>query len=204
MYFLYKKSCIHFLIISTFFFRRTDFFDVLIKIFHHSGTVEAFRPKWTSESNNLENILNYHLSKEVDYSKLSQTSCVYCYVAPIVSQRSNLAINGCSIQRRYTAEQRQHSFSPYWMLYNDTSQGMRMTNVPSNPLEQPMSTHATIITNNDDLREITNNAPINDVWMNQYEPLSIVDDMNIQVSDSLFYSVDRIDDVPDAPDIAKT
>jgi len=79
-----------------------------------------------------------------------------------------------------------------------------MTNVLSNPLEQPMSTHATIITNNDDLREITNNAPINDVWMNQYEPPSIVDDMNIQVSDSLFYSVDRIDDVPDAPDIAKT
>ncbi|XP_018343929.1 PREDICTED: uncharacterized protein LOC108749618 [Trachymyrmex septentrionalis] len=169
-----------------------------------NGTVEAFRPKWTSESNNLENILNYHLSKEVDYSKLSQTSCVYCYVAPIVSQRSNLAINGCSIQRRYTAEQRQHSFSPYWMLYNDTSQGMRMTNVPSNPLEQPMSTHATIITNNDDLREIANNAPINDVWMNQYEPPSIVDDMNIQVSDSLFYNVDRIDDIPDAPDIAKT
>lgn len=89
------------------------------------------------------------------------------------------------------------------MLYNDTSQGMRMTNVPSNPLEQPMATHATIITNNDDLKETANNTPINDVWMNQYEP-SIADDMNIQVSDSLFYNADRIDDIPDAPDIAKT
>lgn len=166
--------------------------------------METFWPKWTSEpNNNLENILNYHVSKPVDYSKLSQTSCVYCYVAPIVSQRSSLAINGCSIERRYTAEQRQHSFSPYWMLYNDTSQGMRMTNVPSNPLEQPMATHTTIITNNDDLKETANNTPINDVWMNQYEP-SIADDMNIQVSDSLFYNADRIDDIPDAPDIAKT
>jgi len=167
--------------------------------------VEAFWPKWTSEpNNNLENILNYHVSKQVDYSKLSQTSCVYCYVAPIVSQRSNLAINGCSIERRYTAEQRKHSFSPYWMLYNDTSQGMRMTNVSSNPLERPISTHATII--NDDLKETANNAPINDVWMNQYEPSSIADDMNIQVSDSFFYNVtaDRIDDIPDASDIAKT
>lgn len=81
---------------------------------------------------------------------------------------------------------------------------MRMTNVPNNPLEQPMSTHATIITSNDDLKETANNAPINDVWMNQYEPSSITDDINIQVSDSLFYNVDRIDDIPDAPDIAKT
>jgi len=90
------------------------------------------------------------------------------------------------------------------MLYNDTSQGMRMTNMSSNPLEQPISTHATIT--NDDLKETTNNAPINDVWMNQYKPSSIADDMNIQVSDSFFYNVtaDRIDDIPDASDIAKT
>ncbi|XP_011633371.1 uncharacterized protein LOC105424701 isoform X2 [Pogonomyrmex barbatus] len=169
-----------------------------------NGIVEPFWPKWIPEANNnLENLLNYHVSKQVDYSKLSQTSCVYCYVAPIVSQQSSPAINGCSIERRYTAEQRQHSFSPYWMLYNDTSQGMRMTNVFGNSLEQPTSTHATIISSNDDLRETPNNAPINDVWMTQYEPASIVDDMNIQVSDSLFYNVttDRIDDIPD---MAKT
>lgn len=80
-----------------------------------------------------------------------------------------------------------------------------MTNVRGNPLEQSMSTHATII-NNDDLKEMANNAPINDVWMNQYEPSAMADDMNIQVSDSLFYNVtgDRIDDIPDASDIAKT
>lgn len=80
-----------------------------------------------------------------------------------------------------------------------------MTNVPGNPFEQPMPTHATIITN-DDLRETANNAPINDVWMNQYEQSSIADDMNIQVSDPLFYNVtvDRINEIPDAPDIVKT
>ncbi|KAL0108943.1 hypothetical protein PUN28_014211 [Cardiocondyla obscurior] len=169
-----------------------------------NDTLEAFWPKWSTEpNNNLENILNYHIPKQVDYSKLSQTSCVYCYAAPIVSQRSNLSNNSCSIERRYTAEYRQHSFSPYWMLYNDTSQGMRMTNLHNTLLEQSMSTHATIFSN-DDLKETTNNAPINDVWMNQYEPSSIADD--IQVSDSLFYSVvtDRIDDISDMSDMAKT
>ncbi|XP_012526246.2 uncharacterized protein LOC105831001 [Monomorium pharaonis] len=169
-----------------------------------NGTTEKFWPKWTPEPNtNLENILNYHVSKQVDYSKLSQTSCVYCYVAPIVSQRSSLAINGCSIERRYTAEQRQHSFSPYWMLYNDTSQGMRMTNVLGNPVEQSVPTHTTIITNND-LRETTNNVSINDVWMNQYAQSSIAND--IQMSDHLFYNVTvgRINEIPNAPDIAKT
>lgn len=75
-----------------------------------------------------------------------------------------------------------------------------MTNVRDNPLEQSMSTHTTIMTNSDDLKETVNSAPINDVWMDQYEPSFIADDMNMQVSDSLFYNViaDRIDDIPDA------
>ncbi|XP_011160023.3 uncharacterized protein LOC105196011 isoform X2 [Solenopsis invicta] len=165
-----------------------------------NGSVETFWPKWTSEPNsNLENILNYHVSKQVDYSKLSQTSCVYCYMTPIVSQRSNLAINHCSIERRYIAEQRQHSFSPYCMLYNDTSQGMRMTNVPSDPLEQSMPTHAMTIITHDDPRETANNAPINDVWMNQYEQSSIADDINIQVPDPFFYvAVDCINEMSNA------
>lgn len=174
-------------------------------IFHQLGTVETFWPKWTSKpNNNLENFLNYRVSKQVDYSKLSQTSCVYCYMAPIVSQRSSLAINGCSIERRYVAEHRQHSFSPYWMLYNDTSQGMRMMNVRDNSLEQPMSTYATIITANDELKDTANNVPINDVWMNQYEPPSITDDMNVQISDSLFYNADQFDNIPNASDTMKT
>ncbi|XP_011693953.1 PREDICTED: uncharacterized protein LOC105453577 isoform X2 [Wasmannia auropunctata] len=151
-----------------------------------NGTVEAFWPT-TEPKNNLENILNYHVSKQVDYSKLSQTSCVYCYVAPIVSQRSSLAINGYSLERRYIAEQRQHSFSPYWMLYNDTSQGMRMTNAPGNPIEQPIPTHTAMMMASNDLKETANNVPINDVWLNQYEP-SIADDIN-QVSDPLFFNV---------------
>lgn len=71
-----------------------------------------------------------------------------------------------------------------------------MMNVRGNSLEQPMSTHPTII--NDELKDTANNAPINDVWMNQYEPSSITDDMNVQLSDSLFYNItaDRLDDVP--------
>ncbi|XP_029660898.1 uncharacterized protein LOC115234206 isoform X2 [Formica exsecta] len=156
--------------------------------------IEPYWPKWTTETNNnLENILNYQMSKQVDYSKLSQTSCVYCYVAPIVSQRSTLTNNGrCSVERRYTAEQRQHSFSPYWMLYNDASQGMRMTNISSDSFVQHDTTttmQTTIIPGNDILKEIVGDvpeAPINDVWMNQYESSSIGDDMTIPISDSLF------------------
>lgn len=133
------------------------------------------------------------MSKQVDYSKLSQTSCVYCYVAPIVSQRSTLTNNGrCSVERRYTAEQRQHSFSPYWMLYNDASQGMRMTNISSDSFVQHDTTttmHTNIIPGNDILKDIVGDvpeAPINDVWMNQYESSSIGDDMTIPISDSIF------------------
>ncbi|XP_014477868.1 PREDICTED: uncharacterized protein LOC106746144 [Dinoponera quadriceps] len=181
-----------------------------------NGTMEPFWPKWTAQisDNNLENILNYNASKHVDYTKLGQTSCVYCYVAPIVSQRSSLANNTCSQTRKYTAEQRQHSFSAYWMLYNDTSQGMRMTNMPGDyhkPEQSATRTtaagtstmHANTVPSNDDLREIDIEAPINDVWMNQYEPATITED--IQVSDSLFCNVTavRIDDIPTS-DIAKT
>ncbi|XP_050462138.1 uncharacterized protein LOC126857077 isoform X2 [Cataglyphis hispanica] len=154
--------------------------------------IEPYWPKWTTETNNLENILNYRMSKQVDYSKLSQTSCVYCYVAPIVSQRS-LTNNGrCSVERRYTAEQRQHSFSPYWMLYNDASQGVRMTNISSDSFVQHDTTttmHTNIIPGNDILKDIVGDvpeAPINDVWMNQYESSSIGDDMTIPISDSIF------------------
>ncbi|CAL1676755.1 unnamed protein product [Lasius platythorax] len=168
-----------------------------------NGTMEPFWPKWPAETNNnLENILNYHVSKQVDYSKLSQTSCVYCYVAPIVSQRSSLTNNGhCSVERRYTAEQRQHSFSPYWMLYNDASQGMRMTNVPSDSFVQHTTTTTmhttTTVPGNDILKEIVGDvpeAPINDVWMNQYESSSIGDDITVPISDSLFCN-----DISNAP-----
>ncbi|XP_019885994.1 uncharacterized protein LOC105276068 isoform X2 [Ooceraea biroi] len=174
-----------------------------------NGTVDPFWPKWTTQaSNNLENILNYHVTKQVDYSKLSQTSCVYCYAAPIVSQRSTLTNSSCSSEHKYTAEQRQHSFSPYWMLYNDASQGMRMTNTASNLLEQPatMTAHPINIFANDELKETVNDtseAAINDVWMNQYEPVTIGDDMNVQVSDSLFCNVtaNHIDDILDTSDM---
>ncbi|XP_029160745.1 GATA zinc finger domain-containing protein 14-like isoform X2 [Nylanderia fulva] len=155
------------------------------------GPIEPFWPKWSAEtSSNLENVLNYQVSKQVDYTKLSQTSCVYCYVAPIVSQRSSLTNSGCcSVERRYTAEQRQHSFSPYWMLYNDASQGMRMTNIPNDSFVQHATTTMHTTTSNDILKEMVGDvpeAPINDVWMNQYESSSIGDDITVPISDSLF------------------
>lgn len=176
--------------------------------------MEPFWPRWTAQVNkSLENILNYHAAgKQVDYGKLNQTSCVYCYVAPIVSHRSSLANNTCSQIRRYTAEQRQHSFAPYWMLYNDTSQGMRMTNMPVGDATGQMLAHATTIPipggNGDHLmmskeinvNDLETNPMTNDVWMSPFEQASIAKDINVQVSDAFFCNVvaGRIDDVPAA------
>ncbi|XP_020281811.1 uncharacterized protein LOC109853790 isoform X3 [Pseudomyrmex gracilis] len=158
-------------------------------------TMEPFWPKWTTQtSNNLENILNYQSVRQQPnyYSKLNQTSCVYCYVAPIVTQRSANVANGCSMKQRYIAEQRQHSFSSYWMLYDDTSQGMRMMNTSDYLLDQSTTMMTRSTTGNNNPKETTNDnprVPINDVWINQYNEPTSGDDMNVQASDLLFRNV---------------
>lgn len=73
-----------------------------------------------------------------------------------------------------------------------------MTNVSSDSFVQhdSITMHTTTIPSNDILKEIVGDvpeAPINDVWMNQYESSSI-DDMTVPISDSLFCN-----DISNAP-----
>ncbi|XP_012260045.2 uncharacterized protein LOC105688374 [Athalia rosae] len=97
--------------------------------------VPELEPFWPSQQTSgnttnhyLENILNLNSYGYIDYSRIDQTSCIYCYAAPIVTpQRLYSAKSSCSQKRRFVAEFRQHSFSPYWLLYDDTMTGMRMS-----------------------------------------------------------------------------
>lgn len=69
------------------------------------------------------------LNTKRDLSKLDQTSCVYCHIAPVVTHTPVSADAICSQKEKFIAEYRQHSFSPHWLLYNDTSCGLRMANL---------------------------------------------------------------------------
>ncbi|XP_046749324.1 myb-like protein AA isoform X2 [Diprion similis] len=95
-------------------------------------SLEPFWPQRPATSkmtgNYLENMLNLNTYGYIDYSRIDQTSCIYCYAAPIVTQRlSSSSLPACSQKRRFIAEYRQHTFSPYWLLYDDTRTGMQMS-----------------------------------------------------------------------------
>ncbi|XP_076165540.1 uncharacterized protein LOC143145743 [Ptiloglossa arizonensis] len=97
-----------------------------------NGILDPFWPRKFSKipvDPILENTLNFINNKRMELSKRDQTSCVYCYIAPIVSHTSISSHVTCSQKARFVAEYRQHSFSPYWLLYNDSSCGMRMANL---------------------------------------------------------------------------
>lgn len=105
-------------------------YNILCLIF--LGILDPFWPRKFSKipvDPILENTLNFINNKRMELSKRDQTSCVYCYIAPIVSHTSISSHVTCSQKARFVAEYRQHSFSPYWLLYNDSSCGMRMANL---------------------------------------------------------------------------
>ncbi|XP_043265930.1 probable serine/threonine-protein kinase clkA [Colletes gigas] len=97
-----------------------------------NGILDAFWPKKFSKipaDPILESILNFIDTERIDLSKLDQTSCVHCYVAPIVTHSPESSHVICSQKARFVAEYRQHSFYPHWLLYNDSSRGMQMANL---------------------------------------------------------------------------
>ncbi|KAG7191145.1 hypothetical protein KM043_007172 [Ampulex compressa] len=168
-----------------------------------SGVLDSFWPKWRPANSSeviLENTLNLCRSKRVDYSKLDQTSCVYCYIAPVVTQKPVLSTITCSQDKRFMAEHRQHAFSPYWLLYNDTSWGMRMANLQSSSDEtiaDEIIEHTTLTSNsNVHVKEMMKETEdsINETWIRSYTNYDVVmqKDINIgevittETSDSLF------------------
>ncbi|XP_046818766.1 uncharacterized protein LOC124950349 isoform X2 [Vespa velutina] len=172
------------------------------------GMLDPFWPKWSHKKlsdNNLENILNFNISKRIDYTKIDQTSCIYCYTAPIVTHKAVLPTDVCSQQIKLVAEQRHHSFSPYWLLYNDSSAGMRMANIQSNAdecsAEQVWMIRATSMSNNNNsnIKDSIDESEdsINDVWMNDYskyrmplqKDINSCEVINAEVSESLFSTI---------------
>lgn len=155
----------------------------------------------------LENILNIISTKRIDLSKLDQTSCVYCYIAPIVTHTQVSSSVTCSQKERFVAEYRQHSFSPCWLLYNDTSSGMRMASLQTKVREttdESRILYTSMSNSNSDLRESAADGAkseiagsedsISEVWPNNYsnyettteKDVNICEDLKIEVSDCLF------------------
>lgn len=175
---------------------------------YSDGILSPFWPKWSYRKlseNNLENILNFNMSKTIDYTKIDQTSCIYCYTAPIVTHKAVLSTDVCSQKIKLVAEQRHHSFSPYWLLYNDSSAGMRMANVQSNAdecnEEQVWMIHGASMSDNNNMNVKDSidesEDSINDVWMNDYskyrtplqKDVNSCESITTEVPDSLFSTI---------------
>ncbi|OAD56546.1 hypothetical protein WN48_03233 [Eufriesea mexicana] len=182
-------------------------------------TLDPFWPKRipkTPSDTILENILNFISAKRIDLFKLDQTSCVYCYIAPIVTHTPVSSSITCSQKERFVAEYRQHSFSSYWLLYNDTSCGMRMANLQTKVreamIEESRAIHTAISNSNSNLREsiVESEDSISEVWTNNYtnyettveKDVNICEDLNVEVTDCLFSVINteplvsQVDDFP--------
>ncbi|XP_053996269.1 uncharacterized protein DDB_G0283357-like [Hylaeus anthracinus] len=163
----------------------------------------------------LESILNLINTKRIDLSKLDQTSCVYCYIAPIVTHTLVSSHVTCSQKARFVAEYRQHSFSPHWLLYNDSSCGLRMANLQIE-FEERMTKETRILDTStpkseSDLKEsiAESEDSITEVWAKNYtnyksaaeKDSNICEDLNVDVTDCLFSVINteplvsRVDDV---------
>ncbi|KAK9309763.1 hypothetical protein QLX08_000743 [Tetragonisca angustula] len=175
-----------------------------------SEILDPFWPKKNSKMPSdsfLENILNFINTKRIDLSKLDQTSCVYCYIAPIVTHTPVSSSVTCSQKKKFVAEYRQHSFSPCWLLYNDTSSGMRMANLQTKireTMDESRILYTPMSNSNSDIREsVPDDAKseiaesedsISEVWPNNYsnyemtaeKDVNICEDLKIEVSDCLF------------------
>ncbi|XP_003704747.1 uncharacterized protein LOC100877661 [Megachile rotundata] len=181
-----------------------------------NGVLDPFWPKKLSKisaDSILENILNFINTKRIDLSKLEQTSCVYCYIAPIVTHTPVSTNISCSQKEKFVAEYRQHSFSPYWLLYNDTSCGMRMANLQTE-FENRMVENSPVLytpssNSNSELKDSVeeNEDSIIDVWSHNYsnyettaeKDAHICDDLNVEVTDCLLsvINTDRLVDQTD-------
>ena len=186
-----------------------------------NGILDPFWPKKLSKTSAnpiLENILNLISSKRIDLSKLDQTSCVYCYIAPVVTHTPVSSSLTCSQKERFVAEHRQHSFSPYWLLYNDTSCGMRMGNSQMKRGEsvatETRAPHASGLNNNPDLRESIeeNEDSIPGAWAQNYtnyesvaeKDTNVGEDLNVEVTDCLFSAINTAALVTQVDDVSKS
>ncbi|KZC08606.1 hypothetical protein WN55_11261 [Dufourea novaeangliae] len=186
-----------------------------------NGILNPFWPKKCSKipaDPILENILNLISTKRIDLSKLDQTSCVYCYIAPIATHRPVSSNATCSQKEKFVAEFRQHSFSPYWLLYNDTSCGMRMANLQTKFGETTAYDTRILRTStpnsNSDLREsiAESEDSIPEIWTQNYtnyetiaeKDANICEDLNVEDTDCLFSVINTEPLVNQVDDVSKS
>ncbi|XP_076295150.1 uncharacterized protein LOC143216195 [Lasioglossum baleicum] len=174
-----------------------------------SGLLDSFWPTKFSKTPGdpvLENILNMIDAKRVDLAKLDHTSCVYCYIAPIVSHTPVSSSVVCSQKEKFVAEYRQHSFTPHWLLYNDASSGTRMTNLHSeleNTPEEAQMPRTSTPNSNADLRESENEDSVAKVWQDYEKDGNICEDLKVEVTDCLFSVIHTEPLVTQANDTSK-
>ncbi|XP_043524576.1 uncharacterized protein LOC122536338 isoform X2 [Frieseomelitta varia] len=126
----------------------------------------------------------------------------------IVQTESNVHRDMSNMSEKLqTNEYRQHSFSPCWLLYNDTSSGMRMANLQTKireTMDESRILYTPMSNSNSDIREsVVDDAKseiaesedsISEVWPNNYsnyemtaeKDVNICEDLKIEVSDCLF------------------
>ncbi|XP_043270927.1 putative uncharacterized protein DDB_G0282133 [Venturia canescens] len=150
-----------------------------------NGVLDPYWPRWpmnaaATSTGNLETILNLHgrNNSGFDYSKKNETSCVFCYTAPIVTQRIEASNTLCTPSKPPIAESRQHLFTPNVLVYNDASTGMIMANMSesSNSVENhsqdPLKMENLNLSKDRDyelgVSDGSSDDSINDVWIHDY------------------------------------
>lgn len=93
-----------------------------------TNTTDAYWPKW-SENNasdlRLENILNLSMGGPTDYTKLNQTSSVYCFAPPLSCPLSGLSSSQHVERAEFMTAGRFHTFIPNSLVYSDSTTGYR-------------------------------------------------------------------------------
>lgn len=148
-----------------------------------------------TSNGNLETILNLHSrnSDGFDYSKKNETSSVYCYTEPIVTQKIEAAHAWCTQSKPPIAESRQHLFTPNVLVYNDASTGMIMANISetSNSVENqahdPLKIEDLNLSKDRDyelgVSDDSSDTSINDVWIYDYANYPVSSDNALQSAD---------------------
>lgn len=133
---------------------------LLIDFFYFSDVLKPYWPRRimparnvqdvTSSNSQIEHILNLRHAMEVDDSKLNQTSATYCYSAPILTPGPSSSSN-CSQKIRLIAETRKHLFTTQYLLYNDSSTGLNLSNIDYLNKNLDKSDYQDVFMNQDDI-----------------------------------------------------
>ncbi|XP_033228749.1 uncharacterized protein LOC117180380 isoform X2 [Belonocnema kinseyi] len=88
--------------------------------------LDPYFPKWSinnSRQFRLETMLNLQTRSTPDYSKLNNTSTVFCFVPPLVSEMSDISSSQHVERAELVTTKRQHTCTTNSLVYNDSTTG---------------------------------------------------------------------------------